>query len=100
MDALWLFVGTLPVSEVGDYDHDFIIFDQIKQPIISDSVSIISFKFPFEFFDIGSKKRVFFELGIDNGFDFLIDFRVEFCFDFLKLFRFGDVIGQCRIPGF
>ena len=100
MDALWLFVRVLPMFDAGDHDDHFFMFDQIKQPIIPNPVSIIPFKFPFEFFDVGSKKRVFFELRVDNGLDFLINVRIEFCFEFLKLFGFGDAIGQCRIPGF
>ena len=44
--------------EVCHYNNNLILFYQVKQPIISKPISIISFKFTFELFDIRAKVGV------------------------------------------
>lgn len=49
---IFLFIGILPVVDIKYNDEDRIIFYLIEYSIPSNSISIKTFKFTFEFFNI------------------------------------------------
>ncbi len=57
-------------------DDNFFLFYQIEQAVITKTVTINSFKLPFKFFYVITKKWILFKLWVNNLFYFVVQFRV------------------------
>lgn len=76
--------------DIHNKNHDFLLFNTVKKPVIAESITVISLKLAFKFFDISAKKGIFSELWIDNGFYFEIKLCIKRCFYLLKCFCLCD----------
>lgn len=72
----------LSVLKINDCYDQLVIFYQIKKPIITHSVPVISLQNAFESFDVGTVVGIFPQLRIDE----ILYLRIEFFVDALFLF--------------
>lgn len=79
------------MSEIDHDDDYFFLFDEVKEPIVSYSIPVISFELPFEFFDIGTEIGIGAQLGIDDIDNLVINFLVDRFSELSETFCLGDL---------
>ena len=83
-------ICTLPMPNIHNKYHDFLLLNDVKKPVIAESITVVAFKFALEFFNIRAKKRIFSELWIDDGFYFEVELCIKCRFCLLKALCLGN----------